>query len=194
MSLPVTFFRKARLLAVLAVLPLLSSCSGTVDTGGIFSIFGSSKPPLPCPQAQVVPGADTVTIFRDGPGRDLVDVTFEGVLTAVSGECQYVDDDAAVNVSLVLQIDATKGPAAQSRKQDFPFFVAIADRTGKIITKKIFSSPIEIPEDRRRAAVQEQIDQHIPLSGNKTGADYVIVAGFQLTQEQLDLAVKPSSK
>ncbi|TNE38509.1 MAG: hypothetical protein EP348_04750 [Alphaproteobacteria bacterium] len=192
--MPVTFFRKARRLAVLAIIPLLASCSSTFDTGSIFSIFGSPRPPLPCPSAEILPGADTITIFREGPGRDLVDVTYEGVLTAVSGECQYVDDDAAVDVSLILRIDATMGPAAQARKQDFPFFVAISDKKGKILAKKVFSSPIEIPEERRRGAVQEEIEQHIPLSAIQTGADFVVIAGFQLTKEQLDLSVKASNK
>lgn len=175
-----------RLFAIGGVALLASSCSGTVDTD-IFSIFGSSKPPLPCPQVEVLPGADTITIFREGQGRDLVDVRFEGVIVPISGLCQYVDDDTAVVVDLVLRIGATKGPAAESQTEEFPFFVAIAEKSGKIIAKKIFYSPIEIVEGRRRGAVQEEIEQRIPLKGLKTGGDYVIIMGFQLTKEQLGL-------
>ncbi|MEX1034466.1 MAG: hypothetical protein WDZ54_00810 [Sneathiella sp.] len=165
---------------------LTSACSGSVDTD-IFSIFGSSKPLLPCPRVEVLPGAETITIFREGEGRDLVDVRFEGIIVPVSGQCQYVDDDTAVIVELILRIGATKGPAAESQAEEFPFFVAIAERSGKIIAKEIFYSPIEVEEGRRRATAQEELQQRIPLSGLKTGGDYVIIIGFQLTKEQMEL-------
>jgi hypothetical protein len=163
-----------------------TACSGSVDTD-MFSVFGSPKPPLPCPQVEVLPGAETITIFREGEGRDLVDVRFEGIIAPFSGQCQYVDDDTAVVVELILRIGATKGPAATSQTEEFPFFVAIAERTGEIIAKKIFYSPVEVEEGRRRATVQEELEQRIPLTGLKTGGDYVIIIGFQLTREQMDL-------
>ncbi len=176
--------RKTRMVALLVGTVFLSACSGSVDTG-IFDIFEESVP-LPCPRVEVLPGADTIAIYREGAGRDLVDVRFEGALEAVSGICQYVDDDSAIVIELVLQIGAIKGPAADSQIEEFPFFVAIAERSGEIVAKKVFISPIEIPGARRRGAVQEEIEQRIPLSGGKTGRDYVIIYGFQLTQEQLD--------
>jgi hypothetical protein len=181
-------YKARRNMAVLFLPLLVSSCSGSVDTG-IFNIFSSSEPQLPCPQVEILPGADTITIFREGEGRDLIDVRFEGALAPVSGNCQYVDDDTAVVVDLVLRIDAVKGPAAESSVQEFPFFVAIADQYGKVLAKKIFNSPIEIAGGQRRGAVQEEIDQRIPLPGGKSGANYVIILGFQFTKEQFDRRV-----
>lgn len=185
------FFRKSRWLFISVTSLFVISCSGSVETG-IFDVFGESKPPLPCPRLEVLPGTDSITIFREGEGRDLVDVRFEGVLAPVSGLCQYVDEDTAVVVELVLRIGAIKGPAAESQIEEFPFFVAIAERTGKIIAKEIFYSPIEIPEGRRRGAVQEEMEQRIPLTGLKTGGDYVIILGFQLTEDQLKLKQRSS--
>lgn len=176
----------ARAGTLIGTLLISTACSGSVDTD-MFSVFGSPKPPLPCPQVEVLPGAETITIFREGEGRDLVDVRFEGIIAPFSGQCQYVDDDTAVVVELILRIGATKGPAATSQTEEFPFFVAIAERTGKIIAKKIFYSPVEVEEGRRRATVQEELEQRIPLTGLKTGGDYVIIIGFQLTREQMDL-------
>lgn len=178
--------RPFRATVFLSSVLLLASCSGSVDSD-IFSIFGTKPPPLPCPRVEVLPGADVITIFREGDGRDLVDVRFEGVLAPVSGVCIYEADDVAVVVELVLRIGAVKGPAAESQIEEFPFFVAIAEKTGEIIAKKIFTSPIEIPEGFRRGVVQEEMQQRIPLSGLKHGGDYVIIIGFQLTKEQMEL-------
>ncbi|MAZ02947.1 MAG: hypothetical protein CMN56_07400 [Sneathiella sp.] len=186
MTLLKFLYKLSRMVVLGVPLFLVSACSGSVDTD-IFNIFGSSKPPLPCPRVEVLPGAETITLFREGEGRDLVDVRFEGIIVPFSGQCQYVDDDTAVVVELILRIGATKGPAAESQTEEFPFFVAIAERSGEIIAKEVFYSPLEVEEGRRRATVQEELQQRIPLTGLKTGGDYVIIIGFQLTREQLEL-------
>jgi len=162
---------------------LLSACSGGIDTD-LGGILGPSKPLLPCPKVTVLPNADNITIFQGGPGRDLVDVQFEGIIAPVSGECLYENDDSELQVELILRIGAIKGPAARSQIQEFPFFVAVADKSKNILNKKVFLSPIEIPTGRRRAAVQEEMVQRIPLPSGRSGRDYTIIVGFQLTPEQ----------
>ncbi len=180
----VRFFKQGKLIAGLTVLSILSGCSGSIDTG-LSDLFKADKTPLPCPKVSVLPNADTITAFRDGPGRDLVDVLYEGVIAPFSGECFYEDDDSLLVVELVLRIGAIKGPAATSQIHEFPFFVAIADQDKRILNKKVLMSPIEVPEGKRRGAVQEEIVQRIPLPAGRTGRSYTIVLGFQLTPEQL---------
>lgn len=180
----VSFSSFAKSAAVLSTVFFLSACSSDLDTD-ISSIF-SPKTPLPCPRVSVLPNADSVTIFRDGPGRDLVDVLYEGVIAPVSGECFYEDDDSKLVVELILRIGAIKGPAAISQSQNFPFFVAIARNDKRIIAKKVLNSPVEVQEGRRRGAVQEEIVHHIPLPSGLDGRHYTIVLGFQLTKEQLE--------
>ena len=174
--------KSIRALAVLAGPFFLSACAGDFD----LDLFGQSAAPLPCPNVTLLPGAENITVFREGPGRDLVDVTYEGTITPISGECAYKDDDGLVIAELILQVSAVKGPAAATEKPDFPFFVAIADRDKKVLSKKIFNTAIEIPEGKRRGAVQEEMVQRIPILSGRTGEDYTIVLGFQLTPEQLE--------
>ncbi len=163
----------------------LGACSGSVDTD-LSSVFGKAPPPPPCPQVAVLPNADIITIFQDGPGRDLVDVLFEGVIAPVGGECVYEDDNSLVAVELILRLGSVKGPAARTQRQDFSFFVAIADKSNRVLNKKVFLSPIQIPEGRRRAAVHEEIVQRIPLPSGRHGGDYKVIVGFQLTAEELN--------
>ncbi|GLQ05684.1 hypothetical protein [Sneathiella chinensis] len=169
--------------AVLAPVAL-TACSGSIDAG-LGDMF-STREPLPCPQVAVLPHADAITIFRPGQGRDLVDVQYEGVIAPVSGECSYEDDDSVIAVDLILRIGAIKGPAATSQTQEFPYFIAVADRNKKILNKKVFTSPVSVPEGRRRGGVEEETVQRIPLPTGRFGPDYTIILGFQLTQEQLD--------
>ncbi len=179
------FLSRRKFAASLTAMSLmLTGCSGGFDTG-IGDIF-TEKQPLPCPSVSVLPNADSITIFQEGPGRDLVDVLYEGVIAPVSGECLYENDDTELLVELILRIGAIKGPAARSQTQEFPFFVAIADPDKRILNKKVLISPIEVGEGRRRGAVQEEIVQRIPLPTGRTGRNYTIVLGFQLTKEQLE--------
>lgn len=172
--------------SVVAAALFLGSCSSDMNTDLFGGDFLSSEPKiLPCPNVTVVPSAENITIFREGPGRDLVDVTFEGSIEPVSGECEYQDDESLVVTEMVMRINATKGPAASSQAQEFPFFIAISDWNRRILSKKVFKSPVEVPEGKRRGTVQEEIVHRIPVISGRSGADYTILIGFQLTREQL---------
>lgn len=167
----------------LAAVVLLGACSGEIktDIGGIFT---ADAPPPPCPTVEVIPGANEITYFREGLGRDLVDVEFEGIIQALGGECVYEDDETVININLTLRLLMVQGPAAQTGEKEFTYFVAIADRDKRILAKEKFVSPIKVQEGGRRGGAIEEIEQIIPLGSGKAGPDYVILVGFQLDDEQ----------
>jgi hypothetical protein len=165
----------------LAGLFMLTACSGDINT----DLFSGDAPVVSCPRVAVLPNADRMTIFREGPGRDLTDVTFEGVIKPVKGECEYDGDYQSVEVDLILRIGAIKGPAADSQQQNFKFFVAIADKTKKILNKKIFDSSVSIAEGQRRGIAEEELSQVIPIPSGRFGPEYTIIVGFQLSESQL---------
>lgn len=183
-------FRKRffKSLFVLAPALFLVACSTEIDTD-LSSMFTPDAPP-PCPSVEVLPGADEITLFREGLGRDLVDVEFEGILQAVGGECLYVDDETKIEIDLTLRLLLVQGPAAITKGTEFVYFVAIADRDKRILAKKTFSSPIEAQKGGRRGGVIEEIEQVIPLGRGKAGPDYVILVGFQLNKEQYNFNVE----
>lgn len=170
-----------KLLAAMTGTLLVGACSGDFGT----DIFSSEERYLPCPNVRILPGAETITVFLPGPGRDLVDVTFEGSIEPLKGECVYENDESLIVAELFLQINAVKGPAASSNQVNLPFFIAIADQDRKILSKRVFESPIEIPESKRRGAVLEEMIQKIPILSGRDGRDYTIILGFQLSDDQL---------
>ena len=177
-----TILKKSKILAACGGLIFLAGCSGGFDT----DIFSTEEAVvIACPKVSILPYADQITVFREGPGRDLVDVEYEGVISPVSGECVYEDDYARVEVDLILRIGAIKGPAAISNEQSFNFFVAVTDGKNRVLNKKVFDSPVVVPEGRRRGAVQEELRQRFPIVSGQRGSDYKIIVGFQLTKEQM---------
>ena len=61
-------------------LPILALAAGGCDSIG--SLFEEAAPP-PCPLIAIVPDAGTITKFRAGPGRDIIDILYEGEIADV---------------------------------------------------------------------------------------------------------------
>lgn len=145
--------------------------------------------PPACPTIVIVNDTAELTAFRPGPGRDLTDVVLDARLDRFDGTCETdLEDDRSgqVDVDLQLFFEATRGPADQSREGRFDYFVAIAERGGAILAKKVFETEFEFEGNRNRIGIVEELTQEIPLRPGKLGDDFDIFVGFQLTPEQLE--------
>ena len=74
----------------------------------------------PCPKVAVLADASHMTVFRDGPGRDLTDVQFEADLGRIRGECIYNRSSTNVKVDMKLVVSALRGPAPGESSPDGP--------------------------------------------------------------------------
>lgn len=147
----------------------------------------SSKPPNlpPCPRVAILGDAQKGIQYREGPGRDLTDVTFETELIDYNGQCEYEKDQAAVIVRFVLLIGATRGPAATQPVAQVPYFVAIVDRQQNVLARERFVARVPFQEGRRRVVTGDEIEQRIPLAGRRT-SEIEILVGLELDREQLE--------
>jgi len=158
--------------------------SGLVMAG--CSWFEKSTP-HPCPRVSILADAAQVIQFRQGGGRDVTDVAYKGEVSSVTSECEYIKDNKVIDMTVTITLVAARGSSAQSGDINLPFFVAVVDRkTQAILNKKAFQSPVPFPEGRRRSGVAEQISERISLTDGKTAADYEILVGLQLTEDQLE--------
>jgi hypothetical protein len=151
---------------------LLSACS----------LFPSSNPKV-CPRVALLNDAAKMTKYRDGPGRDLIDVMYEARVQDIKSGCKYVEN--RVRVEAKIDIVAQRGPASSGDGAQVPFFVAIIDRAQNIVAKKVFQSEVEFRGGRRRAGVREEIDQTIFLKKGEQGSDYEVIVGLQVSEQQL---------
>lgn len=97
--------------------------------------------------------------------------------------------------ALVMQIDillsGKTGPKARvkpSNKPSFayPYFVAVTDSTGNVVSKEIFAASIGYGADKNELTITESIFQNMPFPDPANGLNYNVVVGFQLTPEQLE--------
>ncbi len=146
----------------------------------------------PCPTINILSDAASVTRFRDGPGRDIIDVAYEGEIRDIlAAKCEHdIDKDSGeglLTVKFSLVIGAGLGPAADDRKPAFDYFVSITDGSFNILQKEPFRFPVEFPGNRTRVTAEdEKVTLDIPLKAGQDGRDFEIFIGFQLSQEQLE--------
>lgn len=159
-----------------ALLALLAGC-------GIFS----DDPTPACPRAAILSDARTVPLYREGPGRDPTDVTYEIGLTSLKGECAYDFDEgrATIESVLLIGIEARRGPAGESNTLDVPYFVAVVDPARNILAKQVFNARLIFEESGIRTGTLEEVEQVIPVAIDYAGPDYEIFVGLQIGRDQL---------
>ncbi|WP_162915093.1 hypothetical protein [Desertibaculum subflavum] len=151
-------------------------------------MFDRSAPP-PCPRIGILADAATLVKFRPGKGRDLTDVEHEAEVFSVDRTCELRDKGAAVEVVVTIQMAASRGPAAPEAATTIalPYFVAVVERASqRIVARESIPGQVELPPGRRRAGVGEEITERIPLAAGRSPADYEILVGLELTEEQLE--------
>jgi hypothetical protein len=138
-----------------------------------------------CPEPHFVqPLADLVR-FRPGGGQDVTDLILQGRMLKVDGKCEYGDSKTQLQTTVSVVVDLQRGIAMQGRQVEVPIFVAVTDG-GTIRDKRVYPLHVEFPSNvDRTTATSPTIEMTLPISATKSGAAYGIVAGFQLTPEEL---------
>ena len=163
-------FRPSRLLLGLFGALFLASCASEPET-------------RPCPQAVVLSDAGRQVKFN-GAGRDLTDVLFEATIETGRLVCEY--DENLLDVSLQVQIFASRGPANSDRLANLNYFVAVASTGETVLARESFDIAIPFPGNRTRISALEEIGQVISLPEGTDGGYYRIYIGFDLTPEELE--------
>jgi hypothetical protein len=160
---------------VLLLLPLLSGCGPTRD----------EFPPV-CPVASVTPPTGDLVEYRpNSSGHDLTDLLLQGQIVGIVGKCQPGDSKDRLNASVVVRFEFVRGPAMQGNTLQVPVFIAVTEGD-RILTKKVFTVASTFPANVDRIQdASAPLNIELPISATKTGAAYTILAGFQLTPEQL---------
>lgn len=146
---------------------------------------------LKCPKYLVLTDAANITKFKNGPGRDLIDVDFEGEIIGVQLGCQSdIDRDSktgTLEVDVILRMVATRGPANRDRKARFDYFVRVLDIKGEILQGKDMTVTINFPGNKSRVPFRSQplTLELLDISPNRTNRYYRIFTGFKTTREQL---------
>lgn len=169
-----------RVIAVLAAGLMLAACG----SNPISRALDSRQNAGPCPPAAALYDASRIVEMTEG-GTRFSDITYTGEITNVNVICRYVEDQP---VRAELQIDFAfgKGPQATSNSHQYQYWVAVTRRSSKVLAKEYFAVDADFggsTVDGSREVLQDII---IPRADDTiSGANFEIVVGFQLTDEEL---------
>jgi len=176
------------------ILLLKKSLSATLLgllTIGLAACSSTDIPPPPCPEIQILGAAAKLTRFKPGPGRDIIDVRHEEAITSFASACEYnVDANGAGDVTIWLAptILSTRGPANQGSEATFEYFIVITDSQKKVLNKGLF--PVAIPYAQNLTqlswTLKEPNSLIVPLNAGKTGDDFQVFIGLQLSKDELE--------
>ena len=143
------------------------------------------RPPPPCPPIFILKDAGSMTRYKPGNSRDIIDVQFRGKIIDFRALCEYNRKRTKVEIGLNLAFDLSRGPANRDRKADLQYFVAIPHFHPAPQGRNIFSIKSEFAEREQRARTNDEIQLVIPLDPKVSLEKYAIYLGFQLTREEL---------
>ena len=169
--------RRSAAIILIGLLTLLDGCGP-----------GKDEFAPPCPRATLLWEAADISRYRDESAtanQDIRDLVLFGRIVAVPARCQAGDTAKELAADVGVTVQLARGPAMQGREVDVPFFLAVTEG-GQILDKKVFQTHIVFPANTDTVTLTSQLVHMVfPISSTKSGAAYTVLAGFQLTEDEL---------
>lgn len=137
-----------------------------------------------CPPPLTVQGAQSLTRFKDGPGRDPRDVVFEASLTGAGTKCQLGRN--RLDVDVVMRIAVNAGPSVGTGVTRVPFFVRVIDANGTVVQGSDQLADYKLSPASPRGVSQEEMAVTLPFSSLSDLGGYRIAVGLKPSQQELD--------
>jgi len=175
-----------------AALLMVGGCETAKDTYDYVSLLWEDPVVLPCPDYRILADAARVRQFKEGAGRDLVDIDAEGVIGDVRMGCITRIDKKTrkgfMEVEVAVAFAAKRGPANRSRRVELPYFISVTDNKRNVLYREEFKVRASFPGNQSQLQfLGETVKLELPLSSKITSRDYLVFAGFMLTRDQLQL-------
>ena len=143
--------------------------------------------PGPCPNAMSLYDAHRLVELK-GERNIYENVGFTAEILNVSGTCRYTDQRAdPINVEVSVDLAFGRGAAAAGETKVYELFLAVTALDKFVVDKQVFPIVVTFPAGKDRVYHSEYFSEVlIPRAAAETsGANYEILFGFELTDEQL---------
>jgi hypothetical protein len=158
------------------------------STGGRFAEqLNTAKNAGPCPVVGSVYDASRYVKFADeGAQKIYTNIAYTGEITDVRLFCRYTGS-APLEAEIEIDFAFGKGPQGRANQMDYPYFVAVTRRNGKVLAKEYFNTRADFGRGKVSSKTELVNRIKIPRADESiSGVNFEIVVGFDLTQDQLD--------
>jgi hypothetical protein len=161
----------------------LSSCSTMNDSWD--SVFGGGSEPLgktsACPQVAVI---RDLSVYQNPAAADETTLIYSARMGNVRGNCSV--DENGLTVNATAELVALRGINGTSGNVTLPFFVSVLDAKENVISKKSFDVNVSFDNSERQSRVSIPLKPRINLVPGQDGSTYRVLAGFELSADQVD--------
>jgi hypothetical protein len=169
--------------------------AGVIALAGILAACGGrSTPPgtgaAPCPRIAILADGADLTRHRAGAPPDLTSMTVDARIAGFDATCDYTGRDrTALEVRVAPRFDAERGPAAEGRTAELPWFVAVSDTEDTTVFNRVAATTrVSWPQNVGRSLTNGRpVELTLPIGEGRRAADYIVRISFQLTPEELAL-------
>jgi len=169
--------RHATAILLLGLLTLLGGCGPGKDEFA----------PV-CPRASLLWEAADLSRYRDESAastQDIRDLILSGRVVAVPATCEAGKSASQLAADVGVTVQLTRGPAMQGRTTNVEYFLAVTEN-GNILDKQVYQSPVVFPPNVDQLKLTSPLVHMVfPVGPTKSGAAYTVLAGFQLTPDEL---------
>ncbi|WP_027284767.1 hypothetical protein [Rubritepida flocculans] len=144
---------------------------------------------IACPELSLPADTADLTRYRpDGP-PDLSAMVMDARITAIEGSCVRGRRDRSVVARIAPRFQVERGPAAQGRAVELPWYLAVVEEgTERIASRATFRIPAAFPANTPRLTITSApIEIEFPVAEGRRVQDYRIMVGFLLNEEELAL-------
>ena len=139
-----------------------------------------------CPSAVILADASEMTVFRAGAPEDLAGEAYRVFLVSTSTDCSINKKTGETSSSLELSFRATRAPSADAAHFTVPYFVAVT-QADRLIEKRILQVSFDFAPGAAVTTFSVSPDDFdIHVENGHQPFEYELMAGFQMTQAQID--------
>jgi len=160
---------------------------GLALVGALALVLAACAAPRPnvCPPVAILGDAGTLTKFVPGAPQTPENVMYTVTMTEIDSDCAYRGDTREeMENNLRMAVRAQKGPALASDSIEVPYFVAVLDRAGTVLNKRVLTASIDF-DGAQAVSGLEETWQYFNLRGGGGGPSFEIWSGFQLSDAEL---------
>ena len=166
-------------IALVAIALVAIALTGCADANAPRDAFAP-----PCPQSGFLKDGEDLQRYN-GQGHDLTDQVLKVRLTKVDGACSKGSTRDTTRTSVIVQMTASRGPAAHGRTADFSYFVAIM-RGDEVLDKQTIPVHVEFPSNATAVQITgNEVRLTLPTPKGVTASDYRVVISLQLSPDEL---------
>jgi hypothetical protein len=160
--------------------------AGATTKSSLAPILAATGPE--CPQVKVLGDISRLAQYENPDKPSPADLVTETFLNNIAASCKI--GPSSVTLDLTLDFAGKLGPqgikdTVVEANYSYPYFLTVVDPSGAIIAKDVFAISLTYRKGETETTKQDQLRQTIPLPAGSNANQFQVIAGFQLSEEEL---------